>query len=465
MAVQAIARWSARNPYFATIVCGRVFDRARELMDASVSEYDVEAAVSSVIEESPRSFYQHFWSDSPRTKDEERGLEETKASLAVLALSRLQPDPMQYVERDLAARNTRGLSHSEAAEEIETLVDRGVVEVSHDDSHLIRFRVPMFTAWLKRHGGSEMRQERALVAHAGRIGPRQELGSDEVRAAIDGLQYQADPITTDDARVWCQQFGVVDDQRLMLRLLSGVRDLGLYGEGAFIGALKSIDDLVAREASTRGVPIVLDRRSRSENYFVTHVDETGKSGSSAVVAFRKHNRIYERHGGAPEKVLPLLGNRAGPNILVCIDDFIGTGQSAREGLRALIKSLDDAKKGWRDDTFLVFAAIAGFEDGIRDIEAEFSSDLTVVCPRPLSNSDRAFHEDSPLFESAEDRLRAREMALRYGSLLDRRQPLGYEESQALVVFHDWVPNNSLPILWKAGQVNDKAWIPLFPARL
>ena len=59
--------------------------------------------------------------------------------------------------------------------------------------------------------------------------------------------------------------------------------------------------------------------------------------------------------------------------------------------------------------------------------------------------------------------RARELAYRYGSMLERKQPLGWKDSQALVVFYNTVPNNSLPILYKTGLVNHEVpWYPLFP---
>ncbi len=463
-AVDRIAAWSARNPYFATIICGEIFDRARLAEDPSISGLDVERAVAAIIDGTPRSFYQHFWADSPRVRDEERDLEETKAAIVVRSISRLQADPFQFIDRAVACRSARGLSGTEAEGELSSLLDRGVLELSSANDAFVRFRVPLFAGWLKRHADVQFKQDKSLAAQVRQFAPSNELGVDEVREIVNGLEYQGEPISTDDVRAWAQQFGSLDDQRVMLPLLAGVKALGLYRQAAFIGALTSIDALVGSASAKHGIPHLLDKKRRSENYFVTHVDETGKSGSVTVVAYRRHNKIYERHAGAPDKILPLLKEAPGPSILVCVDDFVGSGESAAHGLAALINRLDRDAVGWRDSTLLVYACVAGFRSGIERIQETVGDIVEVICPNPLDESDRAFSELGTIYKEGDDRLRALTLAERYGRLLDRRQPLGYEDSQALVVFPDSVPNNTLPIFWKTGNVGERLWTPLFKAR-
>jgi hypothetical protein len=76
----------------------------------------------------------------------------------------------------------------------------------------------------------------------------------------------------------------------------------------------------------------------------------------------------------------------------------------------------------------------------------------------LTDADRCFHPTSRFFSSEEDRVAAEAVALRAGQELDKKQPMGYGNAQAAIVFEGRCPNNSLPILW----AERGGWKPLFP---
>ena len=76
----------------------------------------------------------------------------------------------------------------------------------------------------------------------------------------------------------------------------------------------------------------------------------------------------------------------------------------------------------------------------------------------LNDSNRCFTNESLIFEDATIKQRAREVAQTYGVKLQRKQPLGFDGGQLLIVFCDTCPNNSLPVLWCSSE---PSWTPLF----
>lgn len=106
-----------------------------------------------------------------------------------------------------------------------------------------------------------------------------------------------------------------------------------------------------------------------------------------------------------------------------------------------------------------FIAVCGFEAGRRYIEEHVSQhpETRVHFCDSFDESDACFSERSKVFTDLDERLRARDIAEKKGSLLCKPAPLGYSDSQALVVFSHNCPNNTLPIIWE----KNRDWVPLF----
>jgi len=79
---------------------------------------------------------------------------------------------------------------------------------------------------------------------------------------------------------------------------------------------------------------------------------------------------------------------------------------------------------------IVFAAIAGFDAGFDVIAGSLGDDISVVCAHELADSDRVFHPDSGLSE-LDGRQRARKLAHRFGTRLEKRHPLGRSQVRTL----------------------------------
>ncbi len=151
-------------------------------------------------------------------------------------------------------------------------------------------------------------------------------------------------------------------------------------------------------------------------------------------------------------------------VLVCVDDFVGTGYSATAGLKQnVLPLLEECIPGWQERILLVYAAVVGYEEGLAHIRVELGDDVHVACYHTLTSADKAFSPENDIFASADERLRAHDIAKRIGEALERRHPLGYEDSQALIVFPDNTPNNTLPIFYKNDTpYQGRPWRALFP---
>ncbi|MDQ3706642.1 MAG: ATP-binding protein [Chloroflexota bacterium] len=465
-AIDEVALWSAGNPYFATMLCINIWVRVLERRDRWIVRHDVREVAEALASNSTRTSYEHFWSDSPKEEDDERLQYEKKSVHTILALSKTQQSPLQYVSRTKVAKNSENLRTDEIEQHLQQLLTRGILEADPERSDYIRFRVPLFAMWLKRRGAVELRDSYILGGRVGGGGGRRtELSAEEVYEAARGLSYRGQELSMDLIRVWAAQFGSIDDQRLMIKLLTGVRDKGLYTTARYHFALTELHTLIRRKAAEKGFPQVLDSRDRLENWYITHADPDGKSGSVTVRGYRSNNRLLTDHAGNALDIVPKIGFNNRPySVLICVDDFIGSGQSATSDIkRNIIPLLEQHVLDWKKRVLLVYAAVAGYEEGIEHLNDQLSTDLIIVCRDILTVADKAFSHENDIFSTFEDRERAREIAHRIGSVLEPKMPLGWENSQALIVFPDAVPNNTLPILYKEGRnYKETPWVPLFP---
>jgi hypothetical protein len=141
-----------------------------------------------------------------------------------------------------------------------------------------------------------------------------------------------------------------------------------------------------------------------------------------------------------------LGSISSNGAFVLLDDFIGSGSQITrywERLSAAGKSAE-----W------VCAALLGYKEGVERIKA--GTGIRVVVNELLTERDKVFSTESSVFDRAE--LPAARLTFEsYGNRLFQGHPLGYEDGQALVAFHDSVPNNTLPVIWSERM----GWKPIF----
>lgn len=145
------------------------------------------------------------------------------------------------------------------------------------------------------------------------------------------------------------------------------------------------------------------------------------------------------------------------DVVVYVDDFIGSGGSVVEALsldkkRVRPEVLSDASSG----RLYVIAAIV-MDNGYSKISQDISG---VVI---LGNSHcKGFDPHKKVFGSYFKTKAVRELCYKYGEQLYKDCPLGYENTQSLVLMQHSSPNNTIPVLWSDNQYQGRNWNPLVP---
>ncbi|MGJ1211191.1 phosphoribosyltransferase-like protein [Sphingobacterium multivorum] len=199
---------------------------------------------------------------------------------------------------------------------------------------------------------------------------------------------------------------------------------------------------------------------------VLGIGKYGKSGSSMLYFINKSptfsDKRYRRKKhliGRKEEIIPLIQDLTivkDDFLLLLVDDFVGTGNSVGEFLSGnttqsgLIQFLADNQL----KPNLAIVSIIINEEGFEMLQYSYPNVGLFGEVRK-----KAFSQPS-VFGYRPNTLPVREFCYKYGAKLvtEKKNALGYENSQSLVVFEHTTPNNTLPIIW-SSRCN---WTPLFP---
>jgi hypothetical protein len=275
------------------------------------------------------------------------------------------------------------------------------------------------------------------------------LISDELYSRIENivtlLKDSAKPIHIVN---WLQNFYRYDWDRA-LTVIEAIRYFSL--NDVIQGYDTQLSNLLAAAPADRGI------------YFVS-TSEYGKSGPAMIYLLKK-TPTFRRH----EDRLNILTHSSklkrqkfkDGDILILLDDFIGSGHSwIRHYNMYLSKQIHN---GLRMN--IVFMCIAY----INDVKEFFKREIPVNVKIFGTPFPKAFGAKGSPFGYRPRMIPIRNLAYKYADdrklfvKLDkekgkhRSHPLGFENSQGLIVFEHSVPNNTLPIIWSSKN----NWIPLF----
>ena len=276
----------------------------------------------------------------------------------------------------------------------------------------------------------------------------------DLRRVLQDMPFRGRVISTERLDAWLAQFPAE------LRSLAGEL-LRTTKRRYYIGSRAYYDSIEAFIASAR-----LDAR---RTIWLCRWQDEGKSASDVAHKLRKQ-------AGWRVSDLDLRDESTWPNdvedgqepVFVLVDDFIGTGGTLSGICEVPDGPLAKLLSCYPDCEAHLFI-MAGFVDGLQSAVSKLGSRASRLkrhLSLPLYDSDRCFTEDSQVIPARSDRERLGEFCDAVGKEKMKfsnnriRTGLcrGFHGLGALVVFHDDVPNNSLPLLWHDA----RDWIPLFP---
>lgn len=450
-AVVHIHEQTAGNPFFTKLICRELFTRAVTNRDRHVTEREMKEAADIALSTASIVNFQHFWDDGILdSSDRRETISLARRKLLMAFADSLRPD-YAVGKAELAKSSSEyGLDSVAFDAYLSEFQSRHILVSSEG---FISCKVPFFARWLKDYG---IKTIITVIAD-----PEQAIlmrrQSDEIRVKPSEVRdlvakwgiYKGQAMTEDRVRAWLEQFGAdFRKQRLMFRLLTGLR---FYNSALIRAKMRE-----AHSRLTAGINWSTEGKKRAD-ILVSYIDAPGKSGSFYAKLYADENEIYYKEIVEQHEIENrLISGKY--SILLFVDDMFGTGLTAQTGVKTLLEPMAEVIRS--KNIRVCFSSICAFRDAKIRIESslnQITENSKVYISELLTDSDRAFHESSKYYEDKADIEAAKTIAYTEGRKLEPKCPLGYGDSEAVIVFESSCPNNSLPILWSGS----KTWIPLF----
>lgn len=478
-AVERIVEYCLGNPFYMHLLCFEIFKRCAQERRTYVSASDVEVVREHLVRALGRTNFAHFWDDNPELDDTERERQAAENCLALSCVSALggRADSFEDV---VEAQERIGLSAAERLPAtalrvvLERLRQRRVLDSTAIGGGFV-IPLPILRDWLVEWWEPEVvTQWKDFQARAAR------LGTPEERVAAPPLDPSAFPIPEDDllavsqrlvfcgkqkdvaeVRLWLRQFD--EDSRIetAFLLLKRLAERGYVSEGDRVHAMATLQEMVSKRRREVGNGVSRVVRGRLDNLCLAYVDSETKSGASLAREITK--AIRPGKCASQSEVATWAKQHLDDDpMIVVVDDFAGTGRTLAKGLERLQESMGGAAyKRYVAEGRISCYVLFAFPEAI-EFAQEQCSGIEVRATRFLGDDLRALDPEAGLFESAEELQYAHEVLLQIGRELTPQNPLGFGDMGGLVMFHNTIPNNTLPIFWSNGTVNERQWKPLFP---
>jgi len=442
------------NPFYTKFVAKNLYKKMCEKRCAFISIDEMTDAIRDTVLHMEAINLNHFWSDGIRVEDSERkDLIETQRRRFLIAFAdKLRSDGL--VEKNSILEN-KALSTIPCKEILESFTARNILV---EERGLLRIKPKLFENWLIEKGVHTLRASFADEDAQNAFNEKESAAyiADTAIIELTGRWelYKGMQVGPSHVRAWLAQFENNIERQLAFKLLQHV---DFYGEARIREKLIIIHDAIKREIIHS---IKIGERVRKD-ILISAFGTLSKSGATYVRMYASENGITAHSIKPYADLRKAIQADELIKAVVFIDDMVASGKTLIDFLTALNTDIGDILE--QRGILVVVGVICGINEGVDNAHNFITSEkfgfkiILKVCD-VFEESKKTFGPDSTIFDG-EEKSRALSMARKHGAKLQSRNPLGYQDSQLLIVFKDNCPNNTLPIIWASA--NEPKWIPLF----
>ncbi len=478
--VDFILDYCCGNPFYMHLLCSEIFKRCWLDKRTYINNRDLYNVKQSLIRTLGETNFSHLWTDNPILEENENEKSSAENCLILACISHLggsfeSYDDLYLVQDSLGLGVVERISRSELRKIIDRLLARRVL-ISFQNGTKIEICLPVFKEWLSQYSESkvlskwrffctkkEAAQKNAVIEEIPRIFETQfPIPEDELLAVSQRLVYCGKQKDVTEIRLWLKQFD--DEVRIDIafQLLKRLSEKGYIIEGSRLQAYTKVEEALQSKRREIGDGIWKVIRNKTDNLCITYVDTPMKSGATTARELSK--RLRPGKYGDPNTLAGWMTSHIDKDALILIvDDFAGTGTTIESGLNSFFKQ-DGIRKNinnFLNEKRILCYLLYSFPEALQRLKKAFPL-VDFNATHVFGEEVLALDNQSDIFENTEEIKFANEILLQLGRELTPQMPLGWGDMGSLVVFHNTVPNNTLPIFWCSGVVNDKPWKPLFP---
>jgi hypothetical protein len=462
-ATNEIYTLTSGHPYYAKLLCARVYSTAVTERDTEVTTEEVRRAFAVLVSSLDTNSFAHLWKDGltgTRGEVESNALQRCRL---LVAMGRILRAKKPVTERSINEnKHTIALAGSSITPILRDFCRR---EILTEQGGVYTIGLPLFREWLAQSGvtsliGDTLRDE--LAAGLQQSEDAAYVHDDEIQRLTDAWPlYRGHVVSVDEVRRWLHQAPLYREQRMLFKLLKNLR---FFSEIEIREKLALAHSLVAQSLPGFARKGMADRR---RDVLVTYVDGPAKSGHYYASRYAEQNLLPS------ECVKEMTGfeiqllnheEKTGTivNGVIIVDDIVGTGRSLASNVSRFVDSHRELLAV--RNLAVVIVVVCATPDGeryLREVLAGLPHPrIELRICEPLSPQNFAFRHGNGVWETFDEESEAKALCTRLGAQISRNAPLGYVDQGLLVVFPDTCPNNSLPILHGESS-REGAWQPLF----